>query len=140
MLPRSLVDPVVSVIESSGVYVPLVDQLVLADMISSGAYDRHVRRCRLEYRSRRDKVVAALPRHLTPQGISAGLHFVLPLPAAAEAAVPAVADRHSLAVVTLKEQRMATDTPTGLIVGYGAAAKNSFGGALGALVNVLREI
>ena len=45
---------------------------MLADLISSGAYDRHVRRCRLEYRARRDRLVAALPAHLTPEGIAAG--------------------------------------------------------------------
>jgi GntR family transcriptional regulator / MocR family aminotransferase len=140
VLPRALVDPVVSVIERSGVHAPMLDQLVLADMISSGAYDRHVRKCRAEYRSRRDRLVAALPRHLTPQGISAGLHLLLPLSTSAEAAVPAVADRHSLAISTVSGYRMRTETPTGLIVGYGAPARNSFGGALNALLAVLREI
>jgi hypothetical protein len=32
------------------------------------------------------------------------------------------------------------DTPSGLIVGYGAPARNSFTGALNALLGVLREL
>jgi hypothetical protein len=32
------------------------------------------------------------------------------------------------------------ETPTGLIVGYGAPARNSFAGALDALLKVLREL
>jgi GntR family transcriptional regulator/MocR family aminotransferase len=141
VLPRALVDPVVAALETGATHPPILDQLVLADMISSGTYDRHVRRCRTEYRGRRDKVVASLPANLTPQGISAGLHLLLPLSTSAEAAVPAVAARHSLAIHTLDLHRMrSSDTPSGLIVGYGAAARHSFGGALNALQHVLREV
>jgi GntR family transcriptional regulator/MocR family aminotransferase len=110
-------------------------------MISSRAYDRHVRRCRNEYRSRRDQVVAALPQNLTPQGISAGLHLVLPLSTSAESAIPAAARRHSLAIETLSPHWMHPNNhPGGLIVGYGAPFKHAFTGALQALQCVLREI
>src|SRR5437667_12812378 len=108
----------------------MLDQLVLADMISSRGYDRHVRRSRLEYRTRRDTLVAALPDHLVPQGISAGLQLVLPLSPAAEADVPAAARRHSLAIEPLSPQWMAPrPDSSGLIVGYGASSKPSFAGA-----------
>src|SRR6266545_182706 len=46
VLPRSLVDPVVALL-GSGPRPAFLDQLILADMISSRAYDRHVRRARL---------------------------------------------------------------------------------------------
>jgi GntR family transcriptional regulator/MocR family aminotransferase len=140
-LPRFLVDPVIATLETSGAWPSTLDQLTLADMISSGVYDRHVRRCRVTYRSRRDQLVAALPRHLTPQGISAGLHLVVPLSTSAEAQVPAAARRHSLAVGTVTPQRMAqSDEPGGIVVGYGAASKHSFNGAVKALLGVLGEI
>jgi GntR family transcriptional regulator/MocR family aminotransferase len=141
VLPRFLVDPVIAAMDLSGAHPPVLEQLVLADMISTRAYDRHVRRCRTEYRSRRDRLVAALPGELTPPGISAGLHLMLPLPAAAEEAVPAIAARHSLAITTVRPYRMTeADTPSGLIVGYGAPARNSFTGALNALLGVLSEL
>ena len=39
-----------------------LDQLTLAEFITSGGYDRHVRRSRLAYRRRRDRLAAALGR------------------------------------------------------------------------------
>nr|WP_042196321.1 PLP-dependent aminotransferase family protein [Kibdelosporangium sp. MJ126-NF4]CEL22549.1 Transcriptional regulator, GntR family domain / Aspartate aminotransferase [Kibdelosporangium sp. MJ126-NF4]CTQ89405.1 Transcriptional regulator, GntR family domain / Aspartate aminotransferase (EC 2.6.1.1) [Kibdelosporangium sp. MJ126-NF4] len=139
VLPRSLVDPVIAALAASGAQPPLLDQLVLADMISTGAYDRHVRRCRIEYRSRRDRLAAALPQHLIPQGISAGLHLMLSLSEAEESRVPVVARRHSLAVATVTPMVMREERH-GLIVGYGAPSRNAFSGALEALLGVLREI
>jgi GntR family transcriptional regulator/MocR family aminotransferase len=141
VLPRSLVDPVIGALADGGAFVPLLDQLILADMISSRAYDRHVRRCRLEYRSRRDALVAALPQSLIPEGISAGLQLTLPLSAAAEAELPAAARRHSLAIETLSMHwKNPPENPHGVIVGYGAPSKNAFNGTLQALLNVLHEI
>jgi len=51
-----------------------LDQLTLAELISSGGYDRHVRRMRIAYRRRRDRLLATVPR-IT--GIDAGLHAVV---------------------------------------------------------------
>jgi GntR family transcriptional regulator / MocR family aminotransferase len=141
VLPRFLVDPVIAALERTGRHPAALDQLVLADLISSGAYDRQVRRCRLEYRARRDRLVAALPKRLVPQGISAGLQLFVPLSADEEAAVPAAAARHSLAIETLSPHAMSGAAPLpGLIIGYGAASKPSFGGALTALLGVLNDI
>lgn len=53
------------------------DQLTLAELITSGAYDRHVRRSRLAYRRRRDRLANALQKqipHVRITGIAAGLH------------------------------------------------------------------
>jgi GntR family transcriptional regulator/MocR family aminotransferase len=141
VLPRALVEPVLEAITASGARPPTLNQLVLADLISSGAYDRHVRRCRLDYRSRRDRLVAALPAHLEVRGISAGLHLVVPLPLDAEANLATAAARHSLAVENLS--RLWIDRSArrgGVIVGYGASSKPAFGGALSALLAVLHEL
>ena len=43
---------------------PTLDQLALARLIESGAYDRHLRQARRRYRARRDALVAAVARHL----------------------------------------------------------------------------
>lgn len=141
VLPRFLVDPVMAALAASGTYPPTLPQLVLADLISSGAYDRHVRRCRLEYRSRRDRLVTALPARLRPTGISAGLHLVVGLERAAEERVPALARRHSLDVGRLSPLWLrADDAPGGLVIGYGASTGNAFGGALSALSSLLADL
>jgi GntR family transcriptional regulator / MocR family aminotransferase len=141
VLPRFLVDPVLAAMTRTGTAPPTLDQLVLADLISSGAYDRQVRRCRLEYRSRRDRLAAALPKHLVPHGISAGMQLFVPLSAADEAALPAAAARHSLAIERTSPHAIADTAPvTGLMVGYGAPTRASFGGALTALLATLADI
>jgi GntR family transcriptional regulator / MocR family aminotransferase len=141
VLPRFLVDPVVAALPRTGMVPPAINQLVLADMISSGAYDRHVRRSRLEYRNRRDRLAAALPKHLVPHGISAGLQLFVPLSPIAEDAVPAAAARHSLAIEPVSPHAIRdTDPLTGLMIGYGAPSRPSFAGALASLLGVLGEI
>ena len=62
---------------------PVLDQLVLADLLTSGAFDRHLRRCRLRYRRRRDRLGAAVAEHaptLRLADVAAGLHAVVPFP------------------------------------------------------------
>jgi GntR family transcriptional regulator/MocR family aminotransferase len=63
---------------------PALDQRALALLMSSGRYDRHLRRMRAEYSNRRDVLVAAVGRYapqLRVSGLAAGIHAVLHLPA-----------------------------------------------------------
>ncbi len=79
-----------------------LDELTLAEFIASGGYDRHVRRSRLRYRHRRDRLISALAQ-VRPgprvTGLAAGLHAVLHLPPGrGEADVVAAADARGLAL------------------------------------------
>jgi GntR family transcriptional regulator/MocR family aminotransferase len=61
---------------------PALDQLALATFIERGELDRHLRRMRLRYRRRRDRLVAALGDHLPDAevgGVAAGLHITVAL-------------------------------------------------------------
>jgi GntR family transcriptional regulator/MocR family aminotransferase len=91
-----------------------LDQLILADFIDSGDYDRQVRRTRLAYRRRRDRLAAALSaqrRHVT--GIAAGLHAVLDLPATdTEDRLISRAAEHGLALRAWKASAPRESTPT----------------------------
>ena len=69
--------------------------------VDSGGYDRHVRRMRIVYRRRRDRLLAAV-QGVT--GIDAGLHAVVELDDD-EAAVVARAGRHDLIVEGLDGYR-----------------------------------
>ena len=77
----------------------------MAELLQSGAYDRHVRRTRLRYRRRRDLLIELLAEHtppLTPRGIAAGLHVVVDLPTGRdEDDVVARAAAHDLALNSL---------------------------------------
>ncbi|MFJ2634902.1 PLP-dependent aminotransferase family protein [Streptomyces sp. NPDC087422] len=62
---------------------PVTEQAVLADFLTSGQYDRHLRRCQRLYRRRRDTLTTALAAHFpgaTTSGIAAGLHAIVTLP------------------------------------------------------------
>ena len=85
VLPDDLVDPVIAASGGQQFYVNGIAQLTMADFISSGNYDRHIRRMRARYRRRRDVLVDALAGFdVGISGLSAGLHLLLTLPDGAE--------------------------------------------------------
>ncbi|GAB3152777.1 PLP-dependent aminotransferase family protein [Micromonospora sonneratiae] len=102
---------------------PVLEQHAFANLLGSGGYDRHLRRARRAYRTRRDALVAALATHLPGMpvhGVAAGLHLVLELPAGTDdAAVTAAASRAGLGPLALSACRL-TDGPPGLVLGYAA--------------------
>jgi GntR family transcriptional regulator/MocR family aminotransferase len=103
-----------------------LDQLALADFVSHGELDRHLRRMRPIYRKRRDTLLAALRRklpQLKPVGVSAGLHLLAWLPPGIdERLVIAEAASLGLGIDGLEPYRVErSDGPGGLIFGYAGA-------------------
>ena len=83
ILPRELIEPFAEAKLLADRGSPILDQLTFADFLSRGEFDRHLRRMRPMYRSRRDALLTALAQHLPelePAGIAAGLHLVAWLP------------------------------------------------------------
>ncbi|MEV4056442.1 PLP-dependent aminotransferase family protein [Amycolatopsis sp. NPDC049688] len=142
VLPRSLVEPVRAAMVDSGSRPALLNQLALAELIDSGAYDRHVRRSRAEYRARRAHLLAALPDSVRPEGIAAGLHLLLRLPADGppESTALAACRRRAIGIEGLSSHWMTPDAPGGLVVGYAATPKHAFKGATQTLIDALQEI
>jgi GntR family transcriptional regulator/MocR family aminotransferase len=138
VLPERLIEPVVESRRLSG-GPSVLEQLTLAELIRSGAYDRHVRRVRLAYRRRRDKLVAALPAHTRATGIVAGQHVVVELPAGlTEEEVVARAAARGLLVQGLSEYAWGgVEHPPALVVGYGTPPEHAFDAALAALRRTL---
>ncbi len=149
VLPAPLVDPVVEAKHYADFQAETVGQLVLADLITSHAYDRHVRSCRLRYRRRRDVLVERLQgsgasaRGITLRGIAAGLQTLLDLPLGGptEGDVVAQAADRGLALTGLGVHwHTETDRhPDGLVVGFAAPPAHLFGTAVQVLVDVLRD-
>jgi GntR family transcriptional regulator/MocR family aminotransferase len=122
------------------------DQLTLGELVQSGGYDRHVRRARLAYRRRRDRLTSTLRReapHVRLTGIAAGLHALLELPAGAdEQAIVRGAAVRGLALEGLgayaASKTAATHEPA-LVVGYARPPEHAFTGAIARLVATLAE-
>ena len=121
-----------------------LDELTLAELIVSGGYDRHVRRCRLRYRRRRDRLIAALAE-VSPgprvTGLAAGLHAVLYLPPGrSEADVVAAAAARGLALNGMRGFRpTGVAHPEALVLGYGTPPAHAFTTAVTRLCAVLQE-
>ncbi|GAA3791889.1 PLP-dependent aminotransferase family protein [Streptomyces coacervatus] len=143
VLPGRYVDGVLAAKGEREAWASVLDQLSLADFIVSGSYDRHVRRMRQRYRSRRDRLVAALAAHaphIEVTGVAAGLHAVLRLPPGTERSALKAAAWQGLALDGLAEFRHpATDMAArdGLVVGYATPSEHAYGAALEALCRVL---
>jgi GntR family transcriptional regulator/MocR family aminotransferase len=123
---------------------PVLDQLTLAEFLTSGTYDRHVRRMRLRYRARRDRLVAALAEHapwVRVSGIAAGLHVVLELPPDSEPldALITRAARRGLALSGLPTFGGAPDAPPALVLGYGSPPDHAFAHTVELLCEVLTD-
>ncbi|BCL22538.1 PLP-dependent aminotransferase family protein [Streptomyces tuirus] len=121
----------------------VLDQLTLAEFLTSGAYDRHVRATRLRYRRRRDALVAAVAAR-APQarvtGIAAGLHVLLRLPPGTEQSVVQAAHWRGLALHGLARYThpaAPAEPVDALVVGYGTPPDHAWSGALDALCAVL---
>ena len=76
----------------------LLDQFALATLLTTGRYDRHLRRMRAIYAARRTALIGAFARHVPGvrlTGLAAGFHAVAPLPPGADetAVVAAARDR-----------------------------------------------
>ncbi|MFE6623635.1 PLP-dependent aminotransferase family protein [Streptomyces sp. NPDC057740] len=142
VLPPTLVDAVTEAKGGSDTC-GAVDQLTLAEFLTSGAYDRHVRAARLRYRRRRDALVQALATHaphLQVTGIAAGLHAVLRLPPGTEQSLLQAATWQGLALHGLtayRHESSPTDHMDALVVGYGTPPDHAWAGTLEALCRVL---
>ncbi|MEU9021403.1 PLP-dependent aminotransferase family protein [Actinomadura sp. NPDC048394] len=144
VLPAALVEPVAEAKRLADAHTPSLGQLVLADLITGHAYDRHVRAARLRYRRRRDALVEALRRrapHVRVLGVAAGLHALVLLPddGPGEDEVMARAAARGLALQPLGEFWQRPDgRPPGLVVGYSTPLQSGYPAALDALCSVLR--
>jgi len=101
-----------------------IEQYALADFLRRGELDRHLRRMRVLYRSRRDALVSALAEELPDvavHGIAAGLHATVRLADGDDdVACAAEARRRGIAVQTLRHYCVDpshTEPPT-LVLSY----------------------
>ena len=144
VLPARLTEAVASAKARSDAHTSSFEQLTLAEFITSGAYDRHVRRVRLAYRRRRDRLVAALAAHapgVRVTGIAAGLHAVAELrPDQQEEQVVARAAARGVAIEGLGGYALREHSRgPALVIGYATPPEHGYTTALARLVAAIRE-
>jgi GntR family transcriptional regulator/MocR family aminotransferase len=142
LCPPALADAIIEEKKLTDRGSPLLDQLVLATLVRSGRYDRHLRRMRTLYRRRRQALVDALATH-APEvrltGLAAGFHAVAHLPAHLdEATVIAAARDRSVGLYGMGTYRAdGSATPPQLVVGFGNVAERAITRGIATIAAVL---
>ncbi len=120
-----------------------LDQLAVAALIESGRYDRHLRRMRGIYASRRTVLIDALARHapgVRLTGLAAGFHAVAHLPAGADEQAVVTAARHRAVGLYGMDSYRATRAaaPPQLVIGFGQVSDRAIEPAVAAVADLLR--
>ncbi len=145
VLPPSLVHAVAEAKILDDFGSSTLEQLVLARLLESAAYDRHLRKARRRNRARRDALIAAVAEHLPGArvtGISAGLHALVRLPAAVDAhRLMRAAPERSLSVYPLTLHLIDPPSDTdALVLGYANLSEPAIAEGIRRLGEVLREL
>jgi GntR family transcriptional regulator / MocR family aminotransferase len=124
---------------------PTIDQLVLARLLETAAYDRHLRKARRRNRARRDALLAAVTRSLPRaqvSGISAGLHALVQLPRAVDTQrLLAAAAKRSVGVYPLALHMLEPQRETdALVLGYAGLSESAIEEGIRRLAGVLEEL
>ena len=119
-----------------------IDQLALATLLTTGRYDRHLRRMRAVYAARRAALTDAFARHaprVRLTGLAAGFQAVALLaPDADEAAVVAAAGARRIGLHGLGGYRSNPDgAPPGLVIGFGNVRERAIEPAITAVADLL---
>ena len=119
-----------------------LDQLVLAALIESGRYDRHLRRMRAIYAGRRARLIDVLARHapgIRLTGLAAGFHAVAHLSAGAdEQAVVAAARERRVGLYGMgKFRAIPAAGPPQLVLGFGQVGERAIEPGIAAVADLL---
>jgi GntR family transcriptional regulator / MocR family aminotransferase len=145
VLPGSLVGGVAEAKFLEDMGSSTLEQLALARLLETAAYDRHLRRARRRNRGRRDALLAAVARSI-PQarvtGVSAGLHALVRLPGAVDVRrLLSLAAARSLGIYPLSWHMIDPPAETdALVLGYGNLSEAAIDEGIERLGKVLDQL
>ncbi|WP_089603524.1 MocR-like pyridoxine biosynthesis transcription factor PdxR [Acinetobacter piscicola] len=123
----------------------LLEQKALAEFISEGHYEAHIRRMRLLYGKRRDFLIGLITRYLGTAFIheydqAAGLHLILKLPEFCnDVSIASTALERGIKVRPLSQYYMHASLQRGLLLGFACVNEKDMLMAFGVLLQCLRE-
>jgi GntR family transcriptional regulator/MocR family aminotransferase len=141
--PPALTEPLTDLKNIADRGSPTLDQLALARLIESGRYDRHLRRMRTLYATRRTALVDALAQHAPAvrlSGLAAGFHAVAHLaPGTDEETVVTRARARGVGLYGMSACRAsgATDPPQ-LVLGFGNVTDRGIAEGVAAVTDLLQ--
>ncbi|GIF07284.1 MocR-like pyridoxine biosynthesis transcription factor PdxR [Actinoplanes siamensis] len=120
--PRGLQADLLAAKHASDLGSSALPQLVLAELLATGDYERHLRSVRVRQRARRDALIAGLRTHLPRarvRGVAAGLHLLIELPGGDDVELAERVRAAGVLVHPLSWHRRLPGPP-GLVLGYAA--------------------
>ena len=123
-------------------HTPSLEQETLAEFISSGMYERHLRRVRRRNASRREALLEAIRKHLRDRvdltGAAAGAHLVLwPVRRVDEGALIAAAASRGVGVYVMSRYYLKQPVRTGILLGYSRMTESAIQEGIRRLSKVL---
>lgn len=152
VLTPSLISSFVQAKNLSDRHTPRLEQMALASLIASGAYERHIRRARRDNERRRISLLQAIEEHLPQQayveGVASGLHVVVWIKnvrASHEAELVAQALRFGVGVRPISPMYAAgskqrSQCCAGLVLGYASLSQDDIQKGIEKLAAAVAEI
>ena len=139
IVPPDLRDAMAGARRASTIHSPVLEQGVMADLMKSGAFERHLLRMRQEYRRRYEALSASAARHgrglLTLRPLTTGLHAVADVIGADDEEVCREARARGVEVMPMSfyciDQRRRP--PAGLLLGFASIRTERFDAGMAAL-------
>jgi len=151
VLPPALVKPFRHAKQLADRHAPMLEQIVLAELIRSGVYERHLRRLRRANERRRAALVEAISTHLGDwariEGTDSGLHVVVwvrDVPMRAEQAIVARAQALGVGVwpvspLYAERTRFRRERCAGFVLGYAGLTTTAIEEGVGCLARAIRQ-
>jgi GntR family transcriptional regulator/MocR family aminotransferase len=145
IVPPALIDPVRAARRAADGQPHHLDQLVLADFIAEGHYERHLRKMRGVYAERLEAVVDSAARYcrgaLRLRPIAAGLHLVADLEGVADHEAAAAAAARRIEVMPLSAFCLSPQTrANGLVLGFGCLRPQVLADGMASLAAALDDV
>jgi GntR family transcriptional regulator / MocR family aminotransferase len=143
IVPPSVVETFLRARALAGWTLPAIDQLVVADFIELGHFERHIRRMRAAYRERQEALVESAAKHLAGLAVvepaDAGMHSLAWLERIDDAAASREAAAENLEAAALSAFCGEVKLPDALVLGYGAVTPRQIRVATEALGRALER-
>jgi GntR family transcriptional regulator/MocR family aminotransferase len=144
--PKTLIPAIASIKFLTDGHSPTFEQEVLAEFLTEGHFERHLRRTRAKNEARRAALIDALEKELGSsveiEGASAGVHLVAWFPQISPAQLPAVlslATSRGLGIYSVAPYYLRPPARAGLLLGYASLREKEIGEAVRLLAAVLRD-
>ena len=144
IVPPDLRDAMAGARRASTIHSPMLEQGVMADLMASGAFERHLSRMRQEYRRRYDALSAAAARHgrglLTLRPLTTGQHAVADVIGADDDAVCREARARGVEIMPISFYCIdhKRRPPTGILLGFASIRTERFDAGMAALAAAIR--